>query len=307
MAKAIAAGGPARAHHPLRAALWMGGALLCFSLMAIAVRELLDTMGTFQILFFRSSISFLMVLAVLPRYGIGALRTRRIGLHATRNVLHFGGQAAWVYAIGVLPLATVFAIEFTMPVWTAVLAVLLLGERLDRGRIVMLVLGLAGILIILRPGLAVIHPGALATLAAAIFFAAVMVATKRLSATDSPLAVLFYMSLMQMPLGLATALPGWVAPTGTDLPWILAVGGAGFGSHYCLTRAFMHADATFVVPLDFLRLPLIAVVGTAFYGEPIELATLLGAAVIFAGIYYSLTRERRARGGPPGDDRPPDG
>jgi len=295
VAKAIAAGGPARGHHALRAAAWMGGALLAFSLMAIAVRELLDTMGTFEILFFRSSISFLMVLAVLPRYGIGALRTRRIGLHATRNVLHFGGQAAWVYAIGVLPLATVFAIEFTMPVWTAVLAMFVLGERLNRGRIVMLVLGLAGILIILRPGLAVVHPGALATLAAALSFASVMVATKRLSATDSPLAVLFYMSVMQMPLGLAPALPGWVAPTAADLPWILAVGGAGFGSHYCLTRAFMLADATFVVPLDFLRLPLIAVVGALFYGEPIELATMLGAAVIFAGIYYSLTRERRAR------------
>ena len=296
MEKRIAAGGAARGHHALRAAAWMGGALLAFSLMAIAVRELLDTMGTFEILFFRSSISFLIVLAVLPRYGIGALRTRRIGLHATRNVLHFGGQAAWVYAIGVLPLATVFAIEFTMPVWTAVLATLLLGERLDRGRIVMLVLGLAGILIILRPGLAVVHPGALATLAAAVCFASVMVATKRLSATDSPLAVLFYMSVMQMPLGLVTALPGWVAPTVADLPWIVAVGGAGFGSHYCLTRAFMLADATFVVPLDFLRLPLIAVVGALFYGEPIELVTLLGAAVIFAGIYYSLTRERRGRG-----------
>jgi drug/metabolite transporter (DMT)-like permease len=275
----------------------MGGALVCFSLMAIAVRELLDTMGTFQILFFRASVSFLMVLAVLPRYGIGALRTRRIGLHATRDVLHFGGQAAWVYAIGVLPLATVFAIEFTMPVWTALLATLLLGERLNQGRIVMLALGLAGILIILRPGLAVVHPGALATLAAAIAFASVMVATKRLAATDSPLAVLFYMSVVQIPLGLATALPGWVAPTAADVPWIIAVGGAGFGSHYCLTRAFMHADATFVVPLDFLRLPLIAVVGALFYAEPIEAVTFLGAAVIFAGIYYSLRRERSADAG----------
>jgi drug/metabolite transporter (DMT)-like permease len=104
--------------------------------------------------------------------------------------------------------------------------------------------------------------------------------------------VLFYMSAIQMPLGLVTALPGWVAPTLADAPWILAVGGAGFGSHYCLTRAFMHADATFVVPLDFLRLPLIAVVGALFYAEPIELATFLGAAVIFAGVYYSLRRER---------------
>lgn len=297
MAKAIAAGGPARGHHALRAAAWMGGALLCFSLMAIAVRELLDTMGTFEILFFRSSISFLIVLAVLPRYGLGALRTQRIGLHAARNVLHFGGQALWVYAIGVLPLATVFALEFTMPVWTALLATFVLGERLNQGRVVMLALGLAGILIILRPGFALINPGAIATIAAALCFASVMVSTKRLAATDSPLAVLFFMSVVQMPLGLATAAPNWVAPTVGDLPWILAVGGAGFGSHYCLTRAFMLADATFVVPLDFLRLPLIAVVGAAFYAEPIELPTLLGAAVICAGIYYSLTRERRARSG----------
>jgi drug/metabolite transporter (DMT)-like permease len=273
----------------------MGGALLSFSLMAVAVRELLDTMGTFEVLFFRASVSLLIVLAVLPRYGVAALRTGQIGLHATRNVLHFGGQAAWVYAIGVLPLATVFAIEFTMPVWTAVLATVLLGERLNQGRVVMLVLGLAGILIILRPGLAVVHPGAAATLAAAIAFASVMVATKRLSATDSPLAVLFYMSVMQMPLGLVTALPGWVAPTAADLPWIIVVGIAGFSSHYCLTRSFMLADATLVVPLDFLRLPLIAVVGALFYSEPIELFTMLGAAVIFAGIYYSLTRERRPR------------
>jgi drug/metabolite transporter (DMT)-like permease len=180
-----------------------------------------------------------------------------------------------------------------MPVWTAVLAALLLRERLDRGRIVMLVLGLAGILIILRPGLAVVPPGALATLAAAVAFAGVMVATKRLSLTDSPLAVIFYMSVIQMPLGLATALPDWVTPTAADLPWIVAVGGAGFGSHYCLTRAFMLADATFVVPLDFLRLPLIAVIGALFYGERFEPLTLLGAAVICAGIYYSLARERR--------------
>jgi drug/metabolite transporter (DMT)-like permease len=304
VAEGIAASRPGGAHHALRAALWMGGALLSFSIMAIGARELLDTMGTFEILFFRSLVSFLMVVAVLPRYGIAALATRRIALHTIRNVLHFGGQFAWVYAIGVLPLATVFAIEFTMPVWTAVLATALLGERLSRGRAVTLALGLAGILIILRPGFAFIHPAALVMVAGSLCFAATMVATKRLSATDSPLAVLFYMSAIQMPLGLAPALPGWVWPTLADLPWIAAVGGAGFTAHYCITRAFMLADATLVVPIDFLRLPLIAVVGALFYREPVELATMLGAAVIFAGTYYSVTRESRARPRPP---REPDG
>ena len=287
----IASGTPAA----LRAALWMAGTLLSFSTMAIAVRELLDTMGTFEVLFFRSLISLLMVLAFVPRYGIRALRTHRIGLHIVRNLFHFSGQFAWVYAIAFLPLATVFAIEFTMPVWTAVLATLLLGERLNAGRVVMLVLGLAGVLIILRPGFAFIHPAALVMLGGSLAFATTMIATKRLSSTDSPLVVLFYMSVIQLPLGLIPALPDWVTPTAADLPWVLGVGVAGYSAHYCMTRAFRLADATLVVPLDFLRLPLIALVGALFYNEPIQLATMLGAAVIFAGTYYSVSRESRAK------------
>lgn len=280
----------------LRGALWMGGALLSFSLMAVAVRELLRTMASFEILFLRSLVSFVLVLAVLPRFGLAVLRTRRFGLHVVRNVLHFGGQYAWVYAIAMLPLATVFAIEFTMPVWAAVLAMLVLGERLNRGRTVMLVLGLAGILIILRPGFGIVQPAALVMLAGSFAFASTMIATKRLSENDSALAVLFYMSAIQLPLGLIPALPGWVAPTLTDVPWTVAVGGAALSAHYCMTRAVRIADAMLVIPIDFLRLPLIAVVGMLFYREPLEMPILLGAALIFAGTYYSIRRESRKLG-----------
>lgn len=277
----------------LRAAMWMGGTLLSFSAMAIGVRELLDTMGTFEVLFFRSAVSLAMVLAIVPRYGFAALRTARLGLHAIRNLFHFGGQAAWVYSIAFLPLATVFAIEFTVPVWTALLAMALLGERLNRGRIVMLITGIAGILIILRPGFSFIHPAALVMLGGSFAFAANITATKRLSATDSPLVVLFYMSVMQLPFALGLALPKWVTPALADLPWIACVGVAGFTAHYCMTRAFRLADATLVVPLDFLRLPLIALVGILVYSEPIEVATMVGAVVIFVGTYYSVSRESR--------------
>jgi drug/metabolite transporter (DMT)-like permease len=277
----------------LRGALWMGGALLSFSLMAVAVRELLRTMGFFEILFLRSLVSFVLVLAVLPRFGLGVLHTRRFGLHVVRNVLHFGGQYAWVYAIAMLPLATVFAIEFTMPVWAAVLAVLTLGERLNRGRIVMLALGLAGVLIILRPGFGIVQTAALVMLAGSFAYASTMIATKRLSENDSAFAILFYMSAIQLPLGFIPALPGWVVPTLADLPWIIAVGAAGLSAHYCVTRAVRIADAMLVIPIDFLRLPLIAVVGMLFYGEPLEFSIMLGAAVIFAGTYYSIRRESR--------------
>jgi len=274
----------------------MVGALLSFSLMAVSVRELLRTMGSFEILFLRSLVSFVLVLAVLPRFGLGALRTRHFGLHLVRNVLHFSGQYAWVYAIAMLPLATVFAIEFTMPVWTALLAIPILGERLNRGRTVMLVLGLAGILVILKPGFGVVHPAALVMLAGSFAYASTMIATKRLSGSDSALAVVFYMSVVQLPLAFVPALPGWVAPALVDLPWILAIGAAGLSAHYCLTRAMRIADATLVVPIDFLRLPLIAVVGMLFYSEPLEFSIMLGAAMIFAGTYYSVQRESRKPG-----------
>jgi drug/metabolite transporter (DMT)-like permease len=279
--------------NPVRAALWMAGAVLSFSFMAVAVRELLRHMNVFEILFLRTLVSMLLVIAILPRSGTATLRTQRFSWHFWRAMMHLGGQLCWMYAIAALTLATVFAIEFTMPVWTALLAVVFLGERLNQGRVVMLVLGLAGIAIILRPGAGGFHPAALVMVLGSVFYAGNMIQTKRLSATDSPLAVLFWMSAVQIPLTLAAAVPQWVMPRLADLPWILAIGGGSFIAHYSMTRAMKLGDATLVVPIDFLRLPLIAVVGALFYAEPLEAAIFVGAAVIFAGTYYSVARESR--------------
>jgi len=178
-----------------------------------------------------------------------------------------------------------------MPVWTAILAALFLGEHLNRGRITQLVLGLAGVAIILRPGLGAFHPASLVMLLGSMFYAGNIIFTKRLSSTDSALAVTFWMSTVQMPITLAAALPGWVAPALADLPWILAIGAGSFAAHYSMTRAMKLADATVVVSIDFIRLPLIAVVGALFYAEPFDPMVIVGAAVIFAGTYYSLSRE----------------
>jgi drug/metabolite transporter (DMT)-like permease len=277
----------------LRGVLWMGGAVLSFSTMAVAARELLAHMGPFQILFVRSLVMMAIVLVIVAQAADAVTATRRLPLHVFRNVIHFGGQYCWVFAIGALPLATVFAIEFTMPVWTAILAALILKERLTRNRIVMLVLGLAGVLIILRPGFGLFHPAALVALAASLLYAGNMIATKQLSGTDSPLAVLFWMSVVQTPLSLLAALPGWVSPPISQLPWMILIGVGSYTAHYCMTRAFKLADAMVAVPIDFVRLPLIAVVGALFYDEAFDPLIIVGAAVIFAGTYYSLSRERR--------------
>src|SRR5260221_3337601 len=213
-------------------------------------------------------------------------------LFRSRAVLPLAVQFCWMYAFGALALATVFAIEFAMPVWTAILAALFLGEHLNRGRVTQLVLGLVGVAIILRPGLGTFHPAALVMVLGSMFYAGNMIFTKRLSSTDSALAVTFWMSAVQMPITMAAALPGWVAPGIADLPWILAIGAGSFAAHYSMTRAMKLADATVVVPIDFIRLPLIAVAGAPFYAEPFDPMGIVGAAVIFAGTYFSISRER---------------
>ncbi|HWM43201.1 MAG TPA: DMT family transporter [Burkholderiales bacterium] len=279
----------------LRGALWMGGAVLSFTAMAVAVRELLRHMGSFEIVFMRSVVMLAIVAAMLPRAGFAALRTRRIGVHFWRNSIHFVGQVLWVYSIGALTLATVFAIEFTMPMWTALLAWLFLKERLSLPRLVMLALGLAGVLLIVRPGGGGFHPAMLALILCSACYASSFIFTKRLSSTDSTLAVLFWMALIQMPLALATSIPQWAAPVWSDVPWILGIGVGSYTAHYCMTRAVKVADASLVVGIDFIRLPLIALIGALAYGEALDPMVFVGAAIIFAGTFYGLGAESRTK------------
>jgi len=272
----------------------MGGAVVSFTAMAVAVRELQRHMGSFEIVFLRSLVMLAIVLAMVPRAGFASLRTGCFGLHLGRNVIHFIGQVLWVYSIGAL--ATVFAIEFTMPVWTAILAWIFLKERFTFPRLVMLTLGLAGVLVIVRPGGSGFQVAALAMIVGSLCYASSFIFTKRLSSTDSALAVLFWMAVVQTPISLVAAAPQWVVPVLVDLPWILAIGIGSFTAHYCMTRAMKLVDAMVAVPIDFARLPLIAVVGALAYGEAFDPLVLVGAGLIFAGTYYSLSREHARPG-----------
>ena len=277
----------------LRGALWMGGAVLSFAAMAVAVRELQRHMGSFEILFWRSVIMLAITAAMLSRTGLAAARTERLAVHAARNLLHLAGQYLWVYSISALTLATVFAIEFTMPVWVAILAAMFLQERLSGPRLVQLVLGLAGVLIILRPGVGSFHPAAVGMILGSLCYATTFILTKRLSSTDSALSILLWMAVVQAPVTFVAALSHWVNPVFADSPWIMVMGVGSFTAHYCMASAMKLVDATVAVPIDFIRLPLIAVVGALFYAEPFDPMVIVGAVVIFCGTYYSLRREGR--------------
>ncbi len=279
-----------------RAALWMTGAIASFSAMAVAGRELSAVHDTFEIMMYRSIFGFGIVALVLSaRGGWGGVSTRAIGLHAIRNTVHFAGQNLWFFAVTAIPLAQVFALEFTQPLWVILFSPLLLGERLTRVRVVSALIGFAGILIVARPGATEISPGVIAAASAAVFFALTTITTKRLTRVASIGCIMFWLTLMQAALGsIAAAADGVIAlPTAATAPWLLLVGLAGLLAHYCIANALAIAPATVVVPIDFVRLPTIAVIGMLVYGEALDLWILVGAVVIFAGNYLNIWAETR--------------
>ena len=273
--------------------LWMLGAICSFATLALAGRALAGELDAFQIMLYRSVISLLVVVGLLAHggsgeTGFGQLRTSVPTLHLGRNLVHYVGQYSWFYALPLLPLAQITALEFSAPVWTILLAAAVLGERLTARRGLAVLLGFGGILVILRPGAVPVEPAALVVLGAAFCYAVVFVVTKRMTATETPLAILFYMFLIQSVVGLGPALPGFVAPPVEDWPWVFAVGVSGLAAHYCLTRAFMAAEAGVVAPVDFLRLPLLGAVGWLLYGEGVDGWLIAGAGLIVAGVWINV-------------------
>ncbi len=275
------------------ATFWMVGTLLSFSIMAIAGRELSTELNTFQILFFRSVVGLVLLALYLWAKGWHLASTKSLSTHVWRNLAHFGGQYGWFYGLAFIPLAEVFAIEFTVPVWTAILALIMLGEKMTNARMLAVALGVIGMLIILRPGIEVVEPAALAVLAGAVCFAITNIKTKKLAHIDHPVAILFYMSLVQLPLAMVPTVYDWATPSMQSLPWILLVGVTALTAHYCITRAMQLVDATVVAPMDFMRLPLITLVGFVLYGESIEWIILIGACVMFIGNYINIQAENR--------------
>ena len=280
----------------LRGALWMLGTLLSFTVMAVSGRETTVQLDTFELMTYRSAIGVVIVVAIIAATGRwSAMRTRHPIAHVLRNVAHFTGQNLWFYAVAVIPLAQVFALEFTTPLWVIVLSPLLLGERLTRTRAFCAAIGFIGILIVARPSAAGLNAGVITAASAAIFFALTIMTTKRLTRTDSILCILFYLTTLQLVFGLAiTAIDGDIAvPDLSVLPYVIAVGLGGLVAHFCYTKALSLAPATVVSPIDFARLPTVAIVAWVIYSETIDIWVFVGAAIIFVGNYINIWVETR--------------
>ncbi|WP_420325168.1 DMT family transporter [Mameliella sp.] len=283
-------------HDTLRGCLWMTGAIASFTVMAIAGRAVSLDLDTFEIMLYRSLIGILIVLAVAGMAGtLSHITTRNMRTHLLRNVFHFSGQNLWFFSITAIPLAQVFAIEFTSPFWVMLLSALILGERLTPNRVGAAILGFIGILIVTRPSPETAHIGQLTAALAAVGFAGSAVFTRLLTRTERITCILFWLTVMQAAFGLVCAgIDGDIAvPAASSLHWVVLIAIAGLVAHFCLTTALSLAPATVVMPIDFARLPVIALVGMLIYAEALDPLVLLGALVIFGANYGNIWFETR--------------
>ena len=268
----------------MHALIWMGGSLISFVLLAIGARELSGEVSIFQSLFTRSVIGLIYVSLILCFSNNKiSIRTTKIKLHVFRNIIHFIGQYAWFLGIGLLPLAEVFALEFTVPIWTLIIAALFLGEKITKHKIAAVILGLLGVLVITKPGIEVVDSSSFIVLGAAVCFAIMLTSTKSLSKSESPVLILFYMTLIQLPIGLFLALRSWAWPAPEQWGWLVVISFTALSAHYCLTKAMQYAEITIIMTIDFLRLPLIALVGIFLYAEEFEISLILGGTLMLIG------------------------
>jgi drug/metabolite transporter (DMT)-like permease len=267
----------------------MAGWLALMLIVAIAGRETTRELNVFQIMEVRSLIGFFMLYPLVRRNGgFAAMKTSRPLQHIGRNLVHYAAQLGWFYALTLIPLGEVVSIEFTMPIWTAILAASFLGERMTVGKISAIVLGVVGVIVIVRPVAGASNPGQLIALGAAVGFGISVAMMKSLTRTESTVAIIFWMIVIQGAAGFFPSLYVWIWPSLHAWGWIVVIAFCGTFSHYCRARAMLHADATVVLPMDFLRVPLTATAGWLIYSERLDMYTLLGAALILTGNLLNL-------------------
>ncbi|MBN8293605.1 DMT family transporter [Rhodobacter sp. NTK016B] len=291
---------PEPQQQPLKAALWMCGAILSFVMMAISGRAVQVELNTFELMFWRSLLGFVIIVIVI-RAGTGNLALARTGhwkLHLVRNVFHFFGQNMWFFGLTMIPLSQLIALEFTSPIWVVLLAPLFLGERLTGLKLMVTLAGFIGVLVVAQPGVQPLNSGHAAGVLCAMGFAMNLIFTRKIMQFDRVLTVLFWMTLSQTFMGLVLALfAGFTWPSLALSPWLVVIALTGLSAHFSLTSALRHAPATLVAPMEFARLPIIALVGFALYAEPLDPFVFLGAAIIFSANFANLvlgSRRRRA-------------
>ena len=266
--------------------LWMLLSVFTFCVVAIGVKQINTDVSPFQIIFFRALIGLITLLILLPRKTIiGSLSN--IKQHLFRNLFHLIAQYGWVLGIVYLSLAEVTAIEFTTPIWILILASLFLKEKITTQKVISIVLGFIGVLIIMKPGIELINYNSIIVLLSAIFFAIAHTATKKIVKTNSASDVVIIMCLTQLPISFACTYVNWNWPNYSDYFWLILIGLSGIGAHFSLAKALKKENISSLISLDYLRLPILILAGILFYNEAFDTTIIIGGTLIFLGNYIN--------------------
>lgn len=290
-----------------RGALWMIASGLGFTVMALLIKLLGDRLDSFQIAFFRCLIGFLAILPFVARYGISSLRTRSLGIHALRGIFGLVAMFASYYAIARMPLASYTALSFTKPLFSTLLAALILQEVVRWRRWTATLMGFVGVLVMVRPGAGTFDLAALFALADALSIAFLVTLVKRLPPGETTLVMLFYFGVVSTVASLPPALLTWRAPTAEELALLVGIGVLGVLSQSFWIRAYRAGEASVVAPFDYLRLLFAALAGFLAFGEMIDRWEVAGAAIIVVSTVYIARREARLRRQSPAGDKPGSG
>jgi drug/metabolite transporter (DMT)-like permease len=273
----------------------MAGWLSLMLVVVVAGREATRELNVFQIMELRSGLGLLMLYPLIRLSGgFAALKTSRPLTHVARNLIHYCGQLGWFYALTLIPIGQVVALEFTMPIWTAILAAGFLGERITIWKTLAIALGLIGVIVIVRPAAGEVNLGQVIALAAAVGFGTSVAMMKSLTRTEKTVAIVFWMLVIQSVAGFFPSLYIWRWPSQYVWWCVIVIAFGGTFSHFCMARAMLYADATIVLPMDFLRVPLTAAAGWLIYSERLDIFTVLGAALILTGNLLNLKPPARA-------------
>ena len=275
----------------IKGSLWMVGGVFFLTSMAVAGKEISLQIDTFEILFYRSVIGVSIILFFLIRKNLlKEINLKEIRTHMKRNIAHFTGQNLWLYALASITLAEVTSLEFTMPIWIVLFSFLMLNEKLNKYKILSVLIGLVGVLITVRPDIESINLGIVAAAISAVVFALTNIYTRRLTSTESTLTILFFLTTIQLVFGLvASLIDGKLdLPTTENIDWIVVIGFAGLGAHFCITTALSLAEPTVVAPIDLLRLPIVVLIGVVFYSEPGDIFIYIGAGLIIFANFINL-------------------
>ena len=268
---------------------------ISFSIMHGLVRFVSEVLPPFQIAFFRNIFGLAFLLPLLMRSRFAILRTKQIGLHALRGVINMAAMLMFFTALAISPIAKVTALGFTAPIFMAILAVLVLGERFRIYRWSAIFLGFVGMLIILRPGLVAIDTGALLVIGSAVLWAIAMIIIKIQSRTESSLTIVAYMGIFLGVFSIGPAVWVW-QPFGLQtLGFMVLIGLFGSIAQMAISGSLKETDSTALMPFDFLKLIWTAIIGVWFFAEVPDIYTWVGASVIFLSGFFIAFRERSAQ------------